>query len=697
MKPKPFQAPTTELMNGLLPAFEFVSLIMSNADQAVYLASQKSLDRHVAIKVHSPSISADEDFKDAFEVMARQMAKLNHINLIGVFNSGVVEDMLYLVMEFVPGKPLQQVLKGKSLEPAQVTEVIDGICSGLARAHYGDILHGGLSPLNVLVTADYVPKIGNFGFVSTASSDGEDVSSRYIAPELEEETGSLSPLADVYSLGVLLYELYTGKPFVIGTVPPELSTIPGRKILEVIKKATARDPKLRYASVEEFQAECVKTLPQSKAVAASKLKVAAKSPKSPRSPKSRVSTASAKSSAVGAAMESPKGGHQMRMLIHLLLILILSYAIYIVWNRLEHKKSEAAKEEKKQQLEELQQKKMREAERIAARLAQQKRLEELQKKIDQNKPPEPEAPPETPVVQVRPKTSYESLDKLRQKLAAGDRSKMPDGVVKNGESYYLLIDRAMSWPEAFWFAEGCGAHLAFPSAETSSQWLQSQLGVHAVDAMWIGVAKGGQDLWVFADGSIWQPNGPPPSGGDFLALGKDGKLQAGNAEEQRPFVIQWSADGSNPGALANLLQRTQVSISQKRPIYPPGTLTFGIRHYLYVARPMDWESAAALAETGGGHLLVVGGAAEAFNIDKMVGGLPARDGIWLGGRCKSGKWSWVTNEQWEPTKWSGPDAPKLQEAALVMRPSMGWKERDPRQKASGFIIEWSLDGSNAVR
>lgn len=336
-------------MNQLMPEFDFVSLIMSNADQAVYLASQKSLDRHVAIKVHSVEESLDEDFKEAFEVMARQMAKLNHVNLIGVYNYGVVSDMLYLVMEFVPGKPLQQLIKAKALEPVQIAGIIDGISSGLSRAHEEGILHGGLSSLNVLVTPEYEPKIGNFGFVTTASSDGEDVSARYIAPELGEDTGELSPLADVYSLGVMLYELYTGMPFIIGVVPPALALPEGKKVLGVIKKATAYDPAQRYSSVHEFQSACMKVLPHRKGSAAAKSKVASKGPAALQRGGSKPymggkPRAGAKSHVVrkpfivASAHGLSREERRIKTLLRFIIFVLVLVAIYLAWSRLQQKR-----------------------------------------------------------------------------------------------------------------------------------------------------------------------------------------------------------------------------------------------------------------------------------------------------------------------------------------------------------------------
>ncbi len=695
MSNHPFIAPSIETMNGLLPAFEFVSLIMSNADQAVYVANQKSLDRHVAIKVHSPEASSDEDFKEAFEVMARQMAKLNHINLIGVYNSGIVEGMLYLAMEFVPGKPLHDLMKGAAMDPARVSGLIDGICSGLARAHQDGIVHGGLCPLNVLVTAEYEPKIGNFGFASTTTSDGEDVSSRYLAPELSAGEDGPSALADVYSLGVLLYELYTSKPFAVGVVPAQLATIPGRKVLEIIKQATAAHPMQRYASVEEFRLACMGVLPKGKSSAA-KLKVASAS--AAQSPRAARPAVGAQVAASGPPPQLASGAHRLRMLTHFLIIAILCYAIYVVWNRLEQKKAAEQEADRKHQLEEQQRAQELKAQQAAEREAQRKRLEELQKRIDENRPPEPEVQPEIRVTDVKPPSPLEALDKLRGKLLAGDRSKMPEGAQQSGQSHYLLIDEAMSWPEASWFAESYGAHLAMPAGDASVDWLRGQFGARAGGPMWIGAAKSGADWWMQADGSLWKPDAMPAADSGFVALGVDGKVEAHGLQARYPFVIQWRADGSNPAALAGLLRRTQTSAASSGPvIYPPGTVAFGIRHYLYVAQPLDWRGAAELARSGGGHLLVISGVAEAFNIEKWITGLPAANGIWIGGFCKSGKWAWITGESWDSSRWRGGQVPALPNAALSLTPPVGWVERAPDAKASGFIIEWSSDASSSAK
>ena len=136
-----FEAPTIETMNRLLPAFEFSSFIAHDEFAAVYFAKQRSLDRSVAIKVISPDISGKPEFRKSFEVTARTMAKLNHSNLIGVYDSGFVEQMLYFVMEFVPGKSLERSSSGQIVEPSQALLLIKGICAGLAHAHQNGIVH----------------------------------------------------------------------------------------------------------------------------------------------------------------------------------------------------------------------------------------------------------------------------------------------------------------------------------------------------------------------------------------------------------------------------------------------------------------------------------------------------------------------------------------------------------------------------
>jgi serine/threonine protein kinase len=248
-----FSAPSVEHMNELLPAFDFVAVISSSDDHVVYVATQKSLDRHVAIKVYAPHMTDDEQFRHSFEQTARSMAKLNHINLIGVYNSGIVENMLYLVMEFVRGRSVWRSTQGAPLDLTQTTNLLDKVCDGLSHAHEHAILHGRLSLFDVLLNQKLEVKIGNFGHHKIGVFVEDDPESRYQAPELMVSASDLTAQSDVFSLGVMFYELLTGEPYGPGVASPSELTECTEKIDQVWRKATAHRPSMRYHNVREFQ------------------------------------------------------------------------------------------------------------------------------------------------------------------------------------------------------------------------------------------------------------------------------------------------------------------------------------------------------------------------------------------------------------------------------------------------------------
>ncbi|MEI6605508.1 MAG: serine/threonine-protein kinase, partial [Verrucomicrobiota bacterium] len=182
-----FNAPDIEVLGGLLPAFDFECLIAKGGMGAVYKAKQRSLSRDVAIKILPPEVGNDPLFRRSFETEARAMARLNHPNLISVYDSGAVENMLYIVMEYVPGKSLYHSSYGQMVDPMQAVQLIQGICAGLSHAHENGIIHSDIKPANILLTPKAEPKIGDFGLVRLAGSEGTGLvmgTPGYTAPEV---------------------------------------------------------------------------------------------------------------------------------------------------------------------------------------------------------------------------------------------------------------------------------------------------------------------------------------------------------------------------------------------------------------------------------------------------------------------------------------------------------------------------------
>ncbi|MEP2776947.1 MAG: serine/threonine-protein kinase [Luteolibacter sp.] len=252
-----FEAPEIEEIARLFPNYDIIRLIACGGMGAVYEATQRSLDRQVAIKVLPREFSADQAFREGFESEAKAMAKMNHPNLIGVYDFGEADGMLFIVMEYVAGNSLFAASHGVQVDPAVAISIIEAICHGLSDAHDHGILHRDIKPGNILLDQATNPKIGDFGLARALEreiEDGEQIfgTPGYTAPEVLEPPYTIDQRADIFSVGVMLHELLTG-------LLPDADRRPASQICgcsfrldAVIRKATHKDPNQRYASCKEL-------------------------------------------------------------------------------------------------------------------------------------------------------------------------------------------------------------------------------------------------------------------------------------------------------------------------------------------------------------------------------------------------------------------------------------------------------------
>jgi len=247
-----FDIPSLESMNRLLPTYDFTALIAANETSAVYSAAHKALDRKVAIKILSPEVSKQPESRQAFESAVRIMAKLTHINLIGVYNSGSCGNMLYMVMEYVAGESLQNAAGGKPIQLTQILQIMPGICAGLAYAHRNGVVHGHLTPSNILITQRIEPKIGNFGFTHSRRSTDDCNISPYSAPEITADPSARSPLGDIFAVGAIFHELVTGQPHSLNEPPAPSTSKLANELDAVVRLATHPDPAQRFQDMPSF-------------------------------------------------------------------------------------------------------------------------------------------------------------------------------------------------------------------------------------------------------------------------------------------------------------------------------------------------------------------------------------------------------------------------------------------------------------
>jgi len=239
----------------------------------VYLATDTRLDREVALKVMHADLARDDDFVNRFIGEAKAVAKLSHPNIVGVYDQGADGQYLYLVMEYVPGRTLRALLRERGWLPWQeALSVLDPVLAGLAAAHQAGIVHRDIKPENVLITADGRVKVVDFGLAraSAAVSNtraGTIIGSvSYIAPE-QVTGGRTDARTDVYSAGILLYEMLTGRVPFSGDTPlavayahvnsdvPVVSSVVGGippSVDQLVRAATSRDPGPRPANAGVF-------------------------------------------------------------------------------------------------------------------------------------------------------------------------------------------------------------------------------------------------------------------------------------------------------------------------------------------------------------------------------------------------------------------------------------------------------------
>ncbi|MEK7432629.1 MAG: serine/threonine-protein kinase [Cyanobacteriota bacterium] len=251
----------------------------------VYLALDNRLERQVAIKVLEISGSnQDVDIDEAvqrFKREAKAIAKLSHTNIVNIYDVGNVKDQYYMVMEYIDGKPLSDILKDQKKLPVELTiNIVLQICSALDYAHDNGIVHRDIKPDNIMLSRKGLPKLTDFGIAQLSKEKKRLTqtgallgSMMYISPEQLEDSGSVDHRADIYSLGATLYELLTAKvPFdgnnlgdmvfkIMREIPKPVTFYDKNLPLAadlVISKALEKDPSRRYQRASDMGREISK-------------------------------------------------------------------------------------------------------------------------------------------------------------------------------------------------------------------------------------------------------------------------------------------------------------------------------------------------------------------------------------------------------------------------------------------------------
>jgi tRNA A-37 threonylcarbamoyl transferase component Bud32 len=243
---------TPEEIADKFPQFEVVECLGRGGMGVVYKARQKSLDRWVAIKVLAPERVHEERFAEHFEREAKTLAKMSHPNIVTVFDHGQTDDLFYIVMEFVDGLNLRDLLREAKMEPEQALAIIPPICDALEYAHDKGVVHRDIKPENILLDREGRVKIADFGIASLVGASGEKSGTPpYMAPEQKE--GIVDRRADIYALGAVLYEMLTGERPNKELVAPSKKVQIDVRLDEIVLRALEKTPELRYQTADEFR------------------------------------------------------------------------------------------------------------------------------------------------------------------------------------------------------------------------------------------------------------------------------------------------------------------------------------------------------------------------------------------------------------------------------------------------------------
>jgi len=278
--------PDAAVLAAAFPQLEILELIGRGGMGLVYRARQKSLGRLVALKLLAPGREQDPAFAERFAREARALAALNHPNIVTVHDFGFArppggvgpEGFYFLLMEFVDGVNLRQAMQAGRFTPEESLAIVPPVCAALQFAHEHGIVHRDIKPENLLLDKDGRIKIADFGIAKIMSGETETAvpttsrsaaappdrsatihtaagTPQYMAPEQRDRTGHTDHRADIYSLGVVLYELLTGELPGARLDPPSHHVQIDVRLDAIVLRALAVQPEMRYATAGEFRTQ----------------------------------------------------------------------------------------------------------------------------------------------------------------------------------------------------------------------------------------------------------------------------------------------------------------------------------------------------------------------------------------------------------------------------------------------------------
>ncbi len=290
--------PAAAAVAKYFPQLDMLELLGHGGMGAVYKARQTKLDRMVALKIIRPETTSDPAFAERFMREARTLARLNHPGIVAVHDFGEIDapdlaagtspqsasrTLFYFIMEYVDGANLRQLMQAAQLSPELAVNIVPQVCEALQFAHDEGVVHRDIKPENILLDSKGRVKIADFGLAKIVGRTVDEWTltgthqvmgtPRYMAPEQMAGSRTVDHRADIYSLGVVFYEMLTGTvPFGHFAPPSQKSKVDVR-LDEVVLRAMASEPELRFqaardlrSSVEQISSPSVKPAPQTNVV-----------------------------------------------------------------------------------------------------------------------------------------------------------------------------------------------------------------------------------------------------------------------------------------------------------------------------------------------------------------------------------------------------------------------------------------------
>lgn len=676
-----FSPPSLENVGQLLPSYQFEHLIAAGGMGAVYKTIQTSLERNVAIKILAPELSNSVSFRSSFEKEAKLMARLNHPNLIGVYDFGEVDGMLFIAMEYVDGTSLYEKTHSAILEQTEALEVILGICEGLANAHKAGILHRDIKPANIFITSEGIPKIGDFGLARPSGDQETGVifgTPGYTAPEVTAHPEKVGPATDIFSIGVMLYELLTAR------LPDEVyQPITGvtPAIDPIVRKAICPNPDFRYQSAQELANEIkplLHSLQQSSVVAA-KFKTA---------PVSQTNTSPVSAARRSTPPASFRKKQKSPLLNNILIILILVAAIFGVLKWKEQKDAENNEITTHNKT-------------VKPKIIVLDRPAPVEKEVANNdaKIPLIEEPASIAPAEILPKRQSkpknEGLEFLAR-LNTGNNAlfKKPDqtAYLEDDTRLVVFVDKNLTWAQADRWCHARGGHLVtLKSAEDIAAVLPL---IPDSETVWIGAATTGKQRWAWSDGSPWENHLKLPKEASlaFALLNSDETFSIKKSHDKSSFLIEWELDGSTPAALQNRMRRAAQGSPQGDAQYPASTFAVGKHHYYLCPIPMTLQQAKEAAAKAGAHIATPSSVKELAYFKAFIPkNIPSGKLCRIGAERDNNQWRWINNEKWNLTNWAKGYPKKHTSLAVVSKREGPWKDIDSNELAPYTLFEWSSD------